>query len=676
MPDLDDQRILDADPSLASLGDVLSGAALARRLGVPAVRVAYVRYKPGVSAEAGVEICRADGRIVWARSVAHVAPGERKLARAARHADERDAVLVYDEERAWGVFADVADPALPGIASARADHPHASVLVYKPGRRWVARCDACGTIIKVHAPAAGERAATAHALAGAHLPTAAVTREDLARGIIETRLLPGGAPEPGDRDAIDAAGRALAHLHAAQAEISPQDLAGWRADREAEIAGALDAIAHVAPREIAAAQRIARAVRRIVGARDALAIVHGDFSIDQLIADGADLHVIDLDRARIGDPLADLACWAGDEIARGADVPSPPLVEAYLRAGGSVDHDDLRILTAGALLQRAVEPFRARRSGWEAEISRRLAVAVRLAMPSDEALPGLRPALALPGAELVVHRPGRRAVVRSVEAGKTRFVKVVRPSRADRVLDRARRVEHLRAVRTPQILWSSAHRGLIALTSVGERTLLELGGDPGAPDADIAAAWTTAGRAIGELQQLPTEALPMHGVAEELAATRRQLARAERVLPADVVTRAVDAVTRDLEGAPATDPVVLHRDLHDKQLLVAAERPASQLGLIDVDTLAAGEGAVDVANLLVHVELRELQGLLTPRRAALAREALETSVVRELPDAVRARIPAYARATRLRLAGVYGARPGAEEISRVLLGRALEEDPD
>ncbi len=51
--------------------------------------------------------------------------------------------------------------------------------------------------------------------------------------------------------------------------------------------------------------------------------------------------------------------------------------------------------------------------------------------------------------------------------------------------------------------------------------------------------------------------------------------------------------------------MLLHRDFFDKQVVVDADgRP----GLLDFDTLAAGEAAVDVANMLVHLELRRCSG--------------------------------------------------------------------
>src|SRR5699024_6771465 len=98
-------------------------------------------------------------------------------------------------------------------------------------------------------------------------------------------------------------------------------------------------------------------------------------------------------------------------------------------------------------------------------------------------------------------------------------------------------------------------------------------------------------------------------------------------------------------------PALIHRDLHDKQILISNDRA----GLLDFDLAAVGEPALDVANLLVHLELRAEQGLL----AQDAAEALTAAFLDEYrpSDPVRAALPAYAAATRVRLAAVYRFRP-------------------
>ena len=104
---------------------------------------------------------------------------------------------------------------------------------------------------------------------------------------------------------------------------------------------------------------------------------------------------------------------------------------------------------------------------------------------------------------------------------------------------------------------------------------------------------------------------------------------------------------------------MLHRDLHDKQVVVGAH-----IGLLDLDTLAVGERALDLANALAHLELRVDQGLMTAAAARVARRAFLEGAD---PDPeTRERIPAHLGVARLRLAGVYAFRPRWRALARAL----------
>ncbi len=94
-------------------------------------------------------------------------------------------------------------------------------------------------------------------------------------------------------------------------------------------------------------------------------------------------------------------------------------------------------------------------------------------------------------------------------------------------------------------------------------------------------------------------------------------------------------------------------DLHDKQIL--GDEALSQPGLLDFDESCQAEAALDLANLDVHLELRRIQKLLTPRRHAIAhRQILDAA---EMLQVGPERFAAYAACTRLRLACMYSFRP-------------------
>ncbi|MGH3386204.1 MAG: hypothetical protein ACRDO1_16625, partial [Nocardioidaceae bacterium] len=78
--------------------------------------------------------------------------------------------------------------------------------------------------------------------------------------------------------------------------------------------------------------------------------------------------------------------------------------------------------------------------------------------------------------------------------------------------------------------------------------------------------------------------------------------------------------------------------------------------LLDFDLAAAGEAALDLANLLVHLELRSVQGRCSVERA----NRCAVGVVEGYgpSKALLSRLPAYLLTTRIRLAAVYAFRPG------------------
>lgn len=602
-----------------------------------AMRPHYLRYKPGTSIIAAV---RVDGTL--AQAVAYPVGVHDKLGRLVRDARESGDLIRADEARGLAIVAISADRDLPGIRAALARHPQAETLAYKPARRWVGRCDECGVIIKVHAPGRAAEAVAGHRALAPLVPTAELVHvgDD---GAVETRIVPGSTDD--GPAAARVAGRILARLHAAPAPAGePRD--------DAPAAGALAAVLPALARR---ESQVADGIRALLASPARPAHVHGDFSADQVVTGSAGTFVIDLDRAGSGDPHSDLGSWAADEIARGIgrERAGSALREGYLAAGGRIDEASLLVHTAAGVLRRAAEPFRSQADGWPAECERMLDEAEALLalarVRADVALPGS----AGLGATVIAHRPGRRAVLRTPDG----FVKLTRASRFAGVADRAERVTGLATLRSPRILARDDARATLTLEAVGERTLFDAGSE--LSDDEFLTVWRTVGRGLGELAGLDGAGLPRHGVDEELAAVRRAL-DAGGVQAGDEYAR----VERSLQGGSGVEGV-LHRDLHDKQLLVPAVGIAP-VGLIDVDTLAVGERALDVANLVVHLELREVQGVLPKGRARVAIAALREGLG---DDSVWERVPAYAAATRLRLAGIYAARPGGSHASREMLRR-------
>ena len=286
---------------------------------------------------------------------------------------------------------------------------------------------------------------------------------------------------------------------------------------------------------------------------------------------------------------------------------------------------------------------------------------------ADRKLPGLAPLLARPDATLIVHRPERRAVVRLGDAEGVRYAKVLPPGKARAMVEQMAMLaglvrEHLRIpTLCPHDAAHEPDAGVVVMTALPGRPLHALLDDPALPGY-----LTVAGEALRMLHRLPAPAAcAPHDAAAEGAVIDHWLGRVGEFVPTllPVLTpHAAPVKARLAEACRA--PVLLHRDFYDKQVIVTADGRA---GLLDFDTLALGEAALDVANALVHLELRAIS---RDWRVDRLQETAAAFLAGYDPEpAVRRRIRAYADATRLRLACVYAMRPPEAHLGLGLLAR-------
>jgi len=407
-----DDRLAAADPAVPGLREVLSPLPLVHRLApgwrVAHARVAYLRYKPGTSLVAGLVLTDDDGATSFAQALA-LGPGARAKLAKVEHAGRADHVgrgAVLDERRGLALADATADRHLPGVRRVLgAADAVVTPLVYKPARRWVARQDRAGgrELVKVHQPA-GLPALDAATRALTGLPVVGVTRVRRRRGIVTTAWVPGTPLDRLDGPGADAlwarAGGVLAEVHR-----RPRVEGLARVDRAADLAAAVGAVRAVTPALAPGARAAAERVRGTLGGgEEPLAVVHGDFSADQVVvrpdlaaaaggdpAAGAEPHaaaqpevtVVDLDRVGLDDPVADLASWYGALVASGAEAGDPervlaPLLSGYGAAGGVVEPGRLHAHCAAAVLQRATEPFRRHLPDWPARVAHLVAVAEEL----------------------------------------------------------------------------------------------------------------------------------------------------------------------------------------------------------------------------------------------------------------------------------------------------------
>ena len=281
---------------------------------------------------------------------------------------------------------------------------------------------------------------------------------------------------------------------------------------------------------------------------------------------------------------------------------------------------------------------------------------------ADRRLPGLAATVARPRTTLISHRAERRATVRLEGLAGPRYRKFVPPARLAGVVVAAERASALSNGRlgTPELLEVDERAGAATFSELNGSPLHELLARGEGDQTAIA-----AGKALHALHDCsPPDGLPRHAARDEIGVVLTWIERLEAHSPslaARVAERATDTVAALGRLGPA-NAVPVHRDLHDKQVFVDE---AGEVGLLDFDLLARGEQSLDLANLLVHFDLRALQGLCPSAQARSAAEGLLAGY--EPPPEVLARAATYADATRLRLACVYAFRPRSSEVVERLL---------
>jgi len=290
---------------------------------------------------------------------------------------------------------------------------------------------------------------------------------------------------------------------------------------------------------------------------------------------------------------------------------------------------------------------------------------------ADRRMGTLSRLVATSGSTLVAHRPERRAVVRHTHPdGRVDFTKAVRPDRLGELLP-ARRSAEIPGVALPRVTGVDRTGCTVTTASLAGRLLHDLLGDSRVPEAGLVSAGLAIGAAVARLHEaLPPVGTGHHDAAAELSTTRRWWARAAAYQLLDLdesAAREGFAAARRLLSGPAAPSTYLHRDLHDRQLLVTA---SGEVGMLDFDLASIGEPALDLANLLVHLELRAVQGHCSWERARTCGRAILDGYD---PDPrVTLRLAGYSVTTRLRLAAVYSFRPGSSQAAYDLLTLGLD----
>ena len=188
--------------------------------------------------------------------------------------------------------------------------------------------------------------------------------------------------EQGDAGAASyAAGVALALLHAQPPAFGTHR---WRAP-----AGSLLELVEenslLYPELAGRLERLRAGLEPLLRRPGRAALMHGDFSADQVLVDGSDIRLTDLDRCTYGAGASDLGSFAAVEIlhrvadgplAKGTDVLSLPRTAAMLDgySAGPSDATDSEVLawTIFHLLSRLSDSFRSCSPTWRQDMANHL----------------------------------------------------------------------------------------------------------------------------------------------------------------------------------------------------------------------------------------------------------------------------------------------------------------
>ncbi|EXU74358.1 phosphotransferase family protein [Erwinia mallotivora] len=375
-------------------------------------------------------------------------------------------------------------------------------------------------------------------------------------------------------------------------------------------------------------------------------IIHGDFSVDQIVRRKTDgrLQLIDWDRSRPGNPAADLASFqARLELQVIEQTLSPEVVRQILaafhqgyRQQQGVISPHLNDHVALALLQLAVEPFRKRSTGWHGQIVALIRRAQQLMLSVDQPVQplldrakmagvlqnalGLSAGAKLLAVEALSYKPGRRAVLEYhwYDPAAEHAFSVVAKYRHKGYQPHGFRVQqalwldgfdHTATVAVPQPRAVMADFSLWLQQKIAGKRMTELLSS-GGPDMEHLGY--LSGKALATIQQsrvaLQAVSATRWTMNDELRVLRQRLRTtaeqrpewAERIL---AVARGCEQLAQLM--IPSAEGFI-HRDFYPAQLLLA-DRPTDQIVVIDFDLSTYGPLALDVGNYLAHVQEQALR---------------------------------------------------------------------
>lgn len=407
--------LLDPEAFMVRLRDALPGLSIGR------AQPGYTRYKPGTSCLVGYRM-EADGPIAL-YAVARRRGDTEKLRKVYSNTVpnsaagtgtgllEEEAVEVYGfpNDRSLRSLRRLADPAsrsqwLGGRFPDQLKllNGELRTLAYKPERRYVAQLGAkhgSGAVLRLYTDE-GFRTARTAAKAFCSSEGVRVPRRlghSARHRMLLLEWLPGQPlsevlQDPSLRlSALEKVGAALAELHAQQCPSLPTRSGTCDA---VSLRSAAAAVAALCPPLAERTSRLSHTLESFLESTAApRCAIHGDFYADQVLITPDAVAILDFDRARLGDPAADLGLFIA-HLERNdlyGTLPSGllPSMRAALLTGYGVQPESevlhrTKMHTAAGLMMLAVDPFRRRMAEWPKEIKRIINRALELSDTKSE----------------------------------------------------------------------------------------------------------------------------------------------------------------------------------------------------------------------------------------------------------------------------------------------------
>jgi hypothetical protein len=261
--------------------------------------------------------------------------------------------------------------------------------------------------------------------------------------------------------------------------------------------------------------------------------------------------------------------------------------------------------------------------------------------------------------QLLAWRVGSRAIFRLSQNHNFSYAKIFRKDRIT-----VPRWEHLRAGspgglwRVPAILqWDEENKILLIEERRGNSLNQQW----------TAGIWidehlTALSQVLEWLANAPIhDSFPIHTIDDEIRILETRMDVFHQTLrePHENATRLIKKTIERLKDLGEQKLILVHRDLHDKQIITSWEGGS----LIDLDLLAQGSPALDPGNIIAHCRLRSEQGYPVPWKSIatiLSTEAAQRGVEKEA-------LVAWTASTLARISMIYARRKRKDHLISTLL---------